>query len=30
MDGEELPDADGFDITVAPRAIRIKTPAEPV
>ena len=29
VDGEELPDGDRFEVTVVPRAIPIKTPAEP-
>jgi len=29
QDGEELPPGDRFDIRVVPRAIHIKTPAEP-
>jgi diacylglycerol kinase family enzyme len=30
VDGEELPAATAFEVTVAPRALPIKTPAEPI
>jgi diacylglycerol kinase family enzyme len=29
MDGEEIPAADAFCVSVVPKALRIKTPAEP-
>lgn len=29
LDGEEIPSSDLFEVSVAPKAIRIKTPAEP-